>query len=207
MKSCFPFSRPREPLLNTKTLFHHFLGKPVSPNVRIGATEENSFLNVPAEGTAQRDFFLNENFHWVLCQNIHESFWWIRNTHPCKVSPEENRRLLLCRCSSFSASSSCCWILTRWPHPFSYLPLGLISTHSKCQGRKKGWNAPFTQRPGRATYGLPALECAIIWPSAGNQVSTNSSKKVIELIPSTAYYTPCTLHYVPQTTYNIRYTT
>ena len=32
-------------------------------------------------------------------------------------------------------------------------------------------------------------------------------KKVIELIPSTAYYTPCTLHYVPQTTYNIRYTT
>ena len=141
------------------------------------------FLNVPAEGAAQRDtiylliFFLNENFHRVLCQNIHESFWWIRNTHPCKVSPEENRRLLLCRCSSFSASSSCCWILTRWPHQFSYLPLGLISTHSKCQGRKKGWNAPFTQRPGRATYGLPALECAIIWASAGNQVSTNSSKK------------------------------
>ena len=80
MKSCFPFSRPREPLLNTKTLFHHFLGKPVSPSVRIGATEEISFLNVPAEGAAQRDtiylliFFLNENFHWVLCQNIHESF-------------------------------------------------------------------------------------------------------------------------------------
>ena len=46
----------------------------------MGAVEEISFLNVLAEGAVQRDmtyqliFFLNENFHWVLCQNIHESF-------------------------------------------------------------------------------------------------------------------------------------
>ena len=45
----------------------------------MGAEEEISFLNVLAEGAVQRDmtsrliFFLNENFHWVLCQNMNVS--------------------------------------------------------------------------------------------------------------------------------------
>ena len=62
MKSCFPFSRPREPLLNTKTLFHHFLGKPVSPSVRIGATEEISFFECTSGRGSSKRYDISTHF-------------------------------------------------------------------------------------------------------------------------------------------------